>query len=196
MSLHKLLLPALVNAVLTSTTFSQTTSQPDCLAIESENEQLTSSLNEKEQSIADLNSKLNKLENDVQYLKESLDLANSKTTFESDDLVYKVTSVVGKSDQNRIVVEGLVENHGAVRKLQMDGDVYVVDPKGNRIKHDYRGTNLGGESYIPKLQRNIPIKMRIEFGNVIEQPPTIKALILSFYNLDDAIFKDLDVNWE
>lgn len=195
MNLHKIYLIGLFVIILVTPTLGQETAQLDCQKVAQENEELTSVISEKEQTIASLTTKTAKLESDIQYLKESLALLSSKPSIESDDMTFTITSVIGKRDQGQIVVEGMVENHGIVRKLQ-NSQMYIVDPKGKQIKHNYRKTNFGGENYIPEFQKDIPIKMVIGFDDVTEETPTLKALVLGFYNLDEVIFKNLDVTWE
>src|SRR5690606_2333145 len=81
--------------------------QDECSSFQKENERLTKEIHDKERDIA--------------YYKEALDLLNSKTTAENQDVVFKVTSVSGKKDQGKIVVELLMENVGTTCRFQLKG---------------------------------------------------------------------------
>lgn len=166
----------------------------NCNEIREENKKLKQENVEKDNQI-------DKLGIEIAYFKEALDLRNSKTTNQNQDIVFKINSVEGNIDQRSIVVQGLIENNGTVSRFQIKG-VKIIDPKGNEYKS--HNVHLGSESIaVSDFQKDIPLKMSLKFESVKSEFPVAKALIVEFYNRTgfndrnpNVIFKNLDVNWK
>lgn len=188
--MKKLKLFSILTILSITTTFGQT----DCDKLKSENQELNSELTKKKEIVLIQSESISKLESEVKYLKETLNLLNTKTIKESENIIYRINSVKGNSDEGIIIIEGLVENKGAVGKFQTAG-VELIDPKGNQYK-TFK-TIFGETSYIPKFQRNLPTKFTIKFDKIVDETPVIKAFIFNFYGKkSNVIFKNLPVTWK
>lgn len=142
---------------------------------------------------------IDKLQSDIIYYKEVLKLINTSLKTEYNDITIIINSVKGIKSQNKIIIEGLMENHGVVDKFQTK-NMELVDPKGNVYK-SYQ-ISYGGEGYLQRFERDIPVKLQIEFSDIIEYAPVYKALILNIYDnkypgrSNTVIFRNLEVNWQ
>lgn len=182
----------LSSLVLLSITFSF--SQTSAGNQGAENEKLNATLAKKEVIISEQTDNIKKLDSELLYLKETLDLLNTEFTKESDNIIYKINSVKGNSSQGTITIEGLVENKGAISRLQAK-TTDIFDPKGNQYSTHRR--LFGKASSIPKFQKDIPTKFTITFDKIVEEAPILKAFIMEFYNKKNIIiFKNLPITWE
>lgn len=185
-------------SILTILAITKTLGQVDCSDLKLKNKELSSELVEKESIVSAKVIEIKKLNSEIQYYKETLELLNTKDTKESNNIIYRINSVKGKFDEGIIIVEGLIENKGISSKYQPQ-NIEIFDAKGN--KHKATKFQIGDSKmlYVGKLERNIPIKFRFEFNGVLEEVPVLKALIFNFYNftkISPVIFKNLPVNWE
>lgn len=179
-------------SVITIFCLTATYSQKDCSDIKTE-------LNEKNKIVATQKKNISKLESDIQYYKKTLELLNSKITTEGNNIVFKINSVVGKSDLGKVLIKGLIENKGAVGKFQTKV-TELIDPQGNRYK-SYKIT-YGGERHLANFQKNIPVKFKIEFDGIIDEVPVLKVLNWEVYGSRisgrsyNVMFKNLPITWE
>lgn len=172
--------------------------QNNCDSLKAENEKLNSKLTNQGLVISKQKKNIEKLNSEIEYYKETLNLLNSKISAEGNNVIFRINSITGKSDLGKILIEGLIENKGAVGKFQTQ-NIELTDPKGNHYK-TYK-VSFGEERYIPSFQKNIPTKIMIEFDKIIEETPMIKALVLNIYGeypgrTYNVIFKNLPVVWE
>ena len=116
--------------------------------------ELNIKLDAKDEIIAGQQQNISKLESDVKFYKESLDLINSKISVKQDDFVFKINSVTGKSDNGVIIVEGLVENTGALRALRSSTyKTYIYDTKGNNYKASE--IKFGNLDHLQEFQKDL-----------------------------------------
>ena len=177
--------------ILLSTTFSF--AQEDCKTLQAE-------LTKKDQTLAVQKNTINDQLNKIQYYKEALNLLNSKITAESNEVSFKINSVIGNSSTGIIKVEGILINNGPVRSIQVQ-KANSFDPKGNSAM-SYT-MKLGNDIRIAKLLKDIPSKFTVEIKELAEGTPLITALIIDFHSSIDykkndlnVVFKNLDVSWE
>ncbi len=174
--------------------------QTNCSELKEKNKTLVSKLSKKDETIKIQNRNILKLKTEIKYYKETIGLLNTRIQKEKENIIFRINGVKGKSDEGLIIIEGLIENKGAVDKFQV-ATIELVDPKGNQYKtYKYK---FGEDSYIPKFQRNLPIKFNIKFDKIIDETPIIKALILNIYGGSKypgrtykVMFKNLPVSWE
>ena len=162
-------------------------------SLKSDNATLKSELNKKE-------SVINEQLNEIEYYKQTLSLFESRISTESNDVMFKINSVEGNSNTGKVIVEGILVNNGPLRSIQGHKS-NAFDPKGNGIK-SYK-VKLGNEKRINKLLNDVPTQFNVEFEQIIEGTPTIRALIVDFYsnigNRRDninVVFKNLDIDWK
>jgi len=143
---------------------------------------------------------ITKQEIEIQYLKETLNLVNSKISSKNKGVLFKINSVIGNSDTGKIIIEGLLVNNGVIRSIQVS-NANAFDPQGNGMM-SYK-MSVGSQMRIGKLLKDIPTKFTIEFSEVALETPVITALIIKFHSnvgyKNDAlsvIFKNLNVSWE
>ncbi|NJB35291.1 hypothetical protein [Croceivirga sp. JEA036] len=185
--------------ILMTLLISSLQAQTDCSELKSKNEKLISELTEKNGILSVQKERIEKLESEINYYKETLNLLNSKITGEGNNVIFKINSVKGKTDLGKIIIEGLIENKGAVGKFQSKS-IELTDPQGNIYKSSK--VSFGGESYLPQFQKNLPVKVQIEFDKIIDESPIMKAMVWSIYGGQrfgasyTVIFKNLAVEWE
>ncbi len=167
--------------------------QTDCQELKVENETINKELVKVKGEKSVLFNRVSELEKQVVYFKEALNLLNTKDKLESEKIIYRINLVKGSLDNGTITIEGLIENKGAVKRFQGQVNV-VVDAKGNSYKT--YGMTLGGDTWIPKFQRNLPTKFSIVFKEIVDETPIIKSLSIKAYNRKTVVFKNLSVNWE
>ncbi len=174
--------------------------QDNCQKLKAENEKLNTELKQVKDVNVIQRTKIENLKKELTYYKETLELLNTKDIKKSEDIIYRINSVKGSSDNGIITIEGLVENKGAVKSFQGQSNE-LTDPKGNNyIAHASLvvGKNSFGDiRRIDKFQKNIPTKFSISFKEIKEEMPVIKALVIKIYNKQNPIiFKNLPVTWE
>ncbi len=173
--------------------FSYTNAQENCAA-------LKSTLSQKESIIATQNSTISKLTKDVEYYKETLNLMSSSISMVEKDVSFKINSVIGNSSTGKVVIEGILVNNGVVRSLQSQQS-NATDPQGNRSTSYVM--SLGGETRIPKLNSEVPLKFMIEYSDIKPNTTDIKQLVMTYFSMvnykkDDisVTFKNLSIDWK
>ena len=152
--------------------------------------------------IIDLDKKVEELEKEIIYLKETLRLMNSKLTAKEEDFEFKLTSVNGNEVSGKITIEGIVSNTGLDRKLQL-ASAEIVDPRGNV----YKAKNMNFSNYgimIANLPNDVPVKFTIEFEEIPRDPgmSVIKAFIPYIYRPSPGRgtaplhFRNLEIQWD
>jgi len=195
MKLHNLSICIVLLTLFLNNGFAQPDSTYFIIKIDS----LSEIVNQKEATIESNQKLINQLQTDVTYYKEVLKLKNATLKTDYNDINIHINSVKGIKSQNKIIIEGLMENHGVVDKFQTK-NMELVDPKGNLYK-SYR-ISYGGEDYLQRFERDIPIKLQIEFNDIIEYAPVYKALTLNIYDnkypgrSNTVIFRNLEVIWQ
>ncbi|WP_340158333.1 hypothetical protein [uncultured Maribacter sp.] len=176
--------------------YSQSTST-DC---KSEIDNLKEELISKDNIIVSQNEKIDKLEKDVAYFKETLKLISSKISTNDNDVSFKINSVVGNSNSGVVKITGILINKGAVRPVQGQ-KAYATDPQGNGIM-SYK-LKIGGLTRVDKVLKDVPTKFTIEFEQIVEGTPMLASLIIDYYTRDGykkdnlgATFKNLNIIWE
>ncbi len=163
-------------------------------------DELQSELKNKEEIIAGQKVNISKLENEISYYKEALNLLNSKIAIEQDDFILRINSVTGKSDNGIVIIEGLVENKGILRAFRPQSyKTLIYDAKGNNYKASE--IKFGNLDNLQEFQKNLPIKFSIVFNKIGEEMPVIRNLTLVVANrtgseYQNMIFKNLPVSWE
>jgi len=162
--------------------------------------ELKTKLNQKEEIIVTQKANITKLENEVNYYKETLNLMNGKVRLEQDNFILIINSVIGKSNSGTVIIEGIVENKGIVRAFRPSGfRTFIYDPKGNN--YEASKIKFGTLSHIQEFQKNTPVKFTLVFDKIGEEMPLITNLTAIFTNArgeryTDMIFKNLPVIWE
>ena len=129
--MKKLLLSVIFTLSLLSNSIAQTSSSE----LQTINEQLNAELTKKSEIITNQKEQISKLESELDYYKETLDLMNSKIIVKQDDFVLKINSVIGQSSTGTIRIEGVVENKGPQRTFRSyRSKTLLYDPKGNIYK--------------------------------------------------------------
>ncbi|MCG1035921.1 hypothetical protein [Polaribacter sargassicola] len=185
-------------SVLTLLVISNTFAQTDCSDLELKNEKLNSELAQKKQLISLQVNDIKKLNSEIQYYKESLNLLNTKNQKESNNIIYRINSVKGKYDNGTIIVEGSIENKGFPTKFVAQS-IDIFDPKGNKYKASKFQIGNSKLLFVGKLERNLPTKFIFEFKGISEEIPVLKALIFNHYEhtkMSSVTFNNLSVNWE
>ncbi|WP_134088560.1 hypothetical protein [Olivibacter sp. XZL3] len=145
-----------------------------------------------------MESEIIKQKEEITYLKTTLKLLSASIEAEAEEISFKINGVRGNINQQKIFVEGIIENKGAKRAIQA-ADANLFDPQGN--SHKAYQITFGDETRL-ELQPDIPVKFKIEFTDIREQPPVIKAIVLKVYRrampgrTEDVIFKNLAVHWK
>ncbi|WP_324023508.1 hypothetical protein QSV08_11665 [Maribacter sp. BPC-D8] len=180
-------------SILTLLFISSAFGQIDTKELESENQKLKAEIVIKKETIS-------KLEGEVNYLKETLDLIDSKISKDEKDVSFKINLVEGDLDTGKIIIEGILINNGVVRSIQGQ-KANAFDPKGNGI-NSYK-VKFGDVAKISKLLKDVPVKFNIELDPISDAPPILKALTVYFYsNVGykkdpiNVVFKNLNVIWK
>lgn len=162
--------------------------------------ELKTELNQKKKIIETKEASITKLENEVNYYKETLNLMNGKVRLEQDNFILIINSVIGKSNSGTVIIEGIAENKGIMRAFRPSGfRTFIYDPKGNNYKASI--IKFGTLSHIQEFQKNTPVKFTLIFDKIGEEMPVISNLTAIFTNATggrytDMIFKNLPVIWE
>ncbi|MRI64204.1 hypothetical protein EDM00_09410 [Ornithobacterium rhinotracheale] len=151
-------------------------------------------------SLNNLHSEIQSVKSENIYLKKALAINNPILEQKGEDVIYKVTKVVGdratKTIQINLLIEAIKENHS----LYLD-EASIFDLEGNEVKKDYEMSENQG-----KLSAGTPKKVRLYFPYKDQElesglPKILK--LLRFKNLcyqfngsDRVEFKDLNVNWK
>ncbi len=167
--------------------------QKDCSELKKE-------LTKKEKIVVAQQTNIAKLEKDVKYYKETLNLRSGKVQIIQDNFKLIINSVIGKSNSGTIIIEGIVENNGIMRAFRPSRyTTFIYDPKGN----NYRASKIkfGTLDHIQEFQKSLPLKFTIIFDKIGEEMPVISNLTAIFTNATggkytDMIFKNLPVVWE
>lgn len=185
----KIQLFTIIAIILTLKTYGQSTVSQ----LETENENLKLELTKRESTINDLTK-------EIEYYKQTLELIDSKISAENKDVTFKINSVKGNSDTGKVIVEGILINNGALRRIQ-GRQANAFDPKGNSTM-SYK-VKFGNASSVEKVLKDIPTKFNIELEQIVDGTPMIKALIIDFYSRlgiksDDlnVVFKNLNIDWK
>ncbi|MDO6473304.1 hypothetical protein [Maribacter sp. 1_MG-2023] len=175
-------------------------SQSNNTDYKSEVDNLKKELTTKDNIIVSQNDKMDKLEKDIEYYKETLNLISSKISTKDNDVTLKINSVVGNSNSGVVNINGILINKGAVRPVQGQ-KAYATDPQGNGIM-SYK-LKIGGLSRVDKVLKDVPTKFTIELEQIVEGTPMLASLIIDFYtrsgyNKDklNVTFKNLNIIWE
>ena len=145
----------------------------------------------KDEIISVLKNRVEILEKEIEYYKETLDLLNSSMTAQDQDVEFKINSVIGNSNTGQIVIEGILINNGVLRSIQ-GWQSNAFDPQGNEIRA-LSGVSVGAGGRIAELHNDIPAKFRVEFKNTIPKTPMFRSLTIKFYSSVGIYSADLSV---
>lgn len=161
---------------------------------------LKNTLSQKESIITNQNNTISKLTKDIEYYKVTLNLMSSSTSTIEKDVNFKINSVIGNIVTGKVIIEGILINSGAVRSLQVQSS-NSIDPQGN-ISKSYKMT-LGGETRLPILNSDVPVKFSVEFSDIVPNTTDIKQLVMNYFSMinykkDDitVTFKNLTIDWK
>ena len=135
------------------------------------------------------------------YLKKSLDINTPILEQKNNNNEYRITKVVGDKNEKTISINFLIESKDENKKSTLR-DFSIIDLNGNQYKIDFNKSSI---TY-PKLSVNVPINIKITFGNVNEEIKIIKLFKFRTknepevnplkFNTSSQEFRDLNVTWE
>jgi len=170
------------------------------LLISSSYAQTECDCDEKDAFIADQTHKISKLEGEIKYYKEALNLLNSNMKEEANDFIVKINSARGNKANKTVTVEGLLENKGEVRNTVNTTEhlSLMYDPKGNG--HKPKSINFGKQTHIKDFQKGLPVSFTMIYTGIEEEMPTITNLTISLADRSGReagtmIFKSIPVSW-
>jgi len=162
--------------------------------------QNSTNIQTKDEIILDLQNNIIKLEKEIEYYKETLNLLNSKIVAQDQNVDFKIVSVIGDSNTGKVVIEGILINNGVLRSIQ-GHEANAFDPQGNEIRTFE--VAVGANKRIAELHKDITVKFSVEFKNVVSETPILSALTLKFYsnvehksNNLSVTFRNISIEWK
>jgi len=158
--------------------------------------------------IENIKTEINLLKTEIQhvksqnlYFKKVLDISKPILEQENDNNEYRITKVVGNTENKTISITFLIEATNENKTSFLQG-FSLIDLLGNEYKPDFSkssNTNL-------KLSKDVPMKVFITFKDIIEEPKIIKLFRFNTRNEPERNalnssrshqeFRDLNVIWE
>ncbi|MBV7439979.1 transposase [Weeksellaceae bacterium TAE3-ERU29] len=157
-------------------------------------------LKKKNESLKSLNENLTSENN---YLKEVLNINKPILKLEKDSTQIKVTKVVGNSKDKTISITLLLEAKNENKNLTLDY-ISIIDLEGEQYNLNF----FKSSSTYPKLTKDVPLKVKFTFSDIINKPLIIKLLKFKVRTAPESDpnmlypptsmfeFRDLNVIWD
>ena len=146
----------------------------------------------------DLKSENAQLKKDVVYLKETMQLLNSKVTSTIENIEFSINEVIGNKETNEVEIIGIYKNLGAMKTFQAR-DAKLIDPQGNQYQ-SYAINLTEKRARVENVRTDIPMKFSILFKGIDSKTPQIRLLSLRLYSQQtknaEGTFENIDINWK